>query len=56
MKGIFSNVWTGLREQMGVRDGPGTSDSWDQLLCLDPEAAGKAAVTRSIYRKGATDR
>lgn len=55
-KGIFSNIRTGLREQMGVCDGPGTSNSWDQLLSRDPEAALKAAVTRSSYRKGTTDR
>lgn len=37
MKAIFSKVWTGLREQMGEREGPGTSNSWNELLSLDPE-------------------
>jgi len=41
MKAIFSKVWTGLREQMGERQRPGTSNSWNQLLSLDPKAARK---------------
>ena len=41
MEGIFSKVWTGLREQMGEREGPGASNSQNQLLSLDPKAARK---------------
>lgn len=54
MKGLFSKVWAGLREPVGENEGPGTSNSWNQLLSRDPEAAREGSSSQKAERVAAT--